>query len=153
MEEVALGGPGEARELARRVLARLVAPDAGAAVLALSGELGAGKTTLTQAIATELGLGGVVPSPTFTVCRRHSLPAGASFSEVFHFDWYRLGGAEDLAAVGWAEALATPRALVVVEWPERAPEAIPEGAVRVFLAHGAHPEERLARVTWDGSTE
>lgn len=122
--------------------ARLAAP----AVVTLEGDLGAGKTTLAQAIARELGVTGVVQSPTFTICRRHELPAGAPFPEIFHFDLYRLAGTLDLAAVGWQEALSTPRALVIVEWPERAPGAVPQGSVWVKLRHGTTPNERLADV-------
>lgn len=132
--------------LARDVLALIAPRDSGAAALALDGELGAGKTTLAQAIARELGVAAPVQSPTFPICRRYDLAPGGRFSAIFHFDLYRLAGAEDLGHVGWAEALAAPRALVVVEWPERAPGAIPGGALWVRLRHGESPSTRVARV-------
>jgi tRNA threonylcarbamoyladenosine biosynthesis protein TsaE len=122
-------------DVAREALSRLAdAPKDRAAVLALSGELGAGKTTFTQALAGVLGAAGPVQSPTYVILKKHQLKGGR-WHTLAHIDAYRLGGAADLAAIGWGELAADPGVLLVVEWPERVPEALPDGALWLRFSH------------------
>ena len=88
-------------------------------LVALSGDLGAGKTTLARAILAALGVGENVPSPTFTLVQSYDTPR----LKVSHFDLYRLKRPGEIAELGLDEALEDGAALV--EWPERAP--LPEG--------------------------
>jgi len=107
-------------------------------IVALSGELGAGKTTLAQAICRGYGVAERVTSPTFTLVHEY---AGAR-SPVFHLDLYRLSRPEDLTAIGWDEIVGR-EALVLVEWPERAGARLP-GHVPIELALVPDdPERRL----------
>lgn len=104
-------------------------------VVCLEGELGAGKTTFTQALAHELGVKGRVGSPTFCIVQEHP----AAFSDcavplLVHMDLYRLHGEDDVLAVGWEDYLDRG-AVVVVEWPERAGTLIPSDAYHVVLRH------------------
>jgi tRNA threonylcarbamoyladenosine biosynthesis protein TsaE len=113
-------------------------------VVLVSGELGAGKTTLVRGAARALGVDGPVTSPTFTIGRRY-----AGRVAVAHVDLYRLDGldAEDPALL--ADYL-TPDAIAFVEWPERARGALPPetltvriehlggDARRIVVEHGAH---------------
>jgi tRNA threonylcarbamoyladenosine biosynthesis protein TsaE len=117
----------------------------GASVLALSGELGAGKTTFTQALAGILGAAGPVQSPTYVIMKKHPLSAGVPWKTLVHIDAYRLKSAEDLAAIGWGELLADSGNLVAIEWPERVEGALPEGAVWLRFGH-ATPDTRLVRL-------
>jgi tRNA threonylcarbamoyladenosine biosynthesis protein TsaE len=106
--------------------ARLVAP----CVVTLAGDLGAGKTTLVQAIARGYGVTDAVTSPTFALVHEYRAPE----SPVFHLDLYRLEGPHQLANVGWEDILAS-RAIVLIEWPDRAGTELPPAALEIILAH------------------
>jgi tRNA threonylcarbamoyladenosine biosynthesis protein TsaE len=107
-------------------------------VVALSGELGAGKTTLAQAICRGYGVRGEVTSPTYAIVQEYE----AERTPVFHLDLYRLRGPEELANLGWDDLLAAD-ALVLIEWPERAGAYLP-AHVPIRLAHDAmHADHRL----------
>ncbi|OYV72705.1 MAG: tRNA (adenosine(37)-N6)-threonylcarbamoyltransferase complex ATPase subunit type 1 TsaE [Gemmatimonadetes bacterium 21-71-4] len=109
--------------------------------VALEGDLGAGKTTLARAICRGFGVAGEVTSPTFALVHEYDAPRGA----VYHLDLYRLEGPRDLTNIGWDEIM-NERALVVVEWPERAGERLPSRAVRLQLAHiPGDPDRRSLR--------
>ena len=121
----------EARELART----LRCSSDGALVVALSGELGAGKTTFVQSIAQELGVDEVVTSPTFVLEKVYQLNEQI-FKRLVHIDAYRLNGVHELAAIGWDEIVKDPSNLILVEWPEKIVEAIPGDAIRISFAGG-----------------
>jgi tRNA threonylcarbamoyladenosine biosynthesis protein TsaE len=106
--------------------ARLAPP----AILALQGDLGAGKTTLVQAICRGYGVGDPVTSPTFALVHEYRAPR----SPVLHLDLYRLAGPDQLANIGWDDALAS-NALVCIEWPERAGAELPPAARALKLSH------------------
>ncbi|WP_214474750.1 tRNA (adenosine(37)-N6)-threonylcarbamoyltransferase complex ATPase subunit type 1 TsaE [Mesorhizobium sp. dw_380] len=113
-------------------------------VLALKGDLGAGKSTLARALirtlADDAGLD--VPSPTFTLVQSYDTRI-----PVHHFDLYRLSSANELDELGFDEALTQGAALV--EWPERAEGYLPKNALLIELVH--HGEGRLARLSGQGS--
>lgn len=114
---------------------------AGACVT-LSGDLGAGKTTLVRAIAVALGVTEPVTSPTYALVHEYRAPRGT----VVHVDLYRLERAEQLPQIGWDE-LVRSDATMLVEWPERAPEAIPHDHLPLRLEHLAGRPDRR-RLTW-----
>lgn len=123
---------------ARRFGGSLKAP----AVIALRGDLGAGKTTLVQAMLAALGVTDQVTSPTYALVHEYHLPRGP----VHHFDWYRLRDASQLAQLGWDDALRAG-GLVFVEWPERAEGALPAHSVELQLEHLPTAPDRR-RLTW-----
>lgn len=84
-------------------------------VIALNGDLGAGKTTLARGILEGLGLKGEAPSPTFTLVQSYAPPEVSL--PVWHVDLYRLSGPEEAEELGLDEALAT--GALLIEWPER----------------------------------
>lgn len=98
------------------------------AVVAVSGDLGAGKTTLIRAIAAGLGVDEPVTSPTFALVHRY-LGSGGS---VYHVDAYRLKP-RDVPDLGIDDMLREPAAAVLVEWPERLGEAAPDFSHRIRL--------------------
>jgi tRNA threonylcarbamoyladenosine biosynthesis protein TsaE len=98
-------------------------------VVTLAGDLGAGKTTLVQAICRGYGVTEPVTSPTFALVHRYAAPR----SPVYHLDLYRLRGPAELTNIGWDEIVAA-HALVLVEWPERAAGALP-AHVPIDLEH------------------
>jgi tRNA threonylcarbamoyladenosine biosynthesis protein TsaE len=119
---------GQTRALARE-LAGVLPPDT---VLALHGDLGAGKTTLVQGLALGLGVSEPVTSPTFTLFNVH---AGAK-ARLVHLDAYRLSGDEQLDALMLEDFLISPW-ILAVEWPERIASWIPPTAWHLDLAINA----------------
>lgn len=111
-------------------------------VVALQGDLGAGKTTLARAICRGFGVADDVTSPTFALVHEYAAPR----APVYHLDLYRLDGPRDLTNLGWDDIMSD-RALVLVEWPERAGDRLPPSTVRLHLAHvDGHPDLRALRV-------
>lgn len=110
---------------------RGIAPAASSAtVVALSGDLGAGKTTFVQGAAKALGVAEQVTSPTFVIEKIYKLE-GQRWQHLIHIDAYRLQSAHELRVLGWEEIIAEPENLILLEWPERAIECIPESAIRM----------------------
>lgn len=96
-------------------------------VIALDGELGAGKTQFVRGLVKALGGDGrAVSSPTFVLLNVYPTPLFA----VYHLDAYRVGGAEDFAAIGFGELLEQ-NGIVVVEWPSRVQEILPAKRINV----------------------
>src|SRR5262249_35379201 len=91
--------------------------------------LGAGKTTLTQAICRGYGVRDDVTSPTFALVHAYESPRSA----VNHVDLYRLQGPRDLQNIGWHD-LVRADAVLIEEWPERAGDDLPVNARRIELA-------------------
>jgi tRNA threonylcarbamoyladenosine biosynthesis protein TsaE len=100
------------------------------AVIALSGELGAGKTTLVRAICAELGVQETVTSPTFSLVHSYK---GAT-TQLYHLDLYRLNSPAELTNIGWDEMIDA-NAIVLIEWPDRAGNALPASATKLALWH------------------
>lgn len=142
MEEVALPTLAATRKLGKSLAQRLKSGD----VLALVGELGAGKTTLTQAIARGLGVRdrGEVLSPTYSLVNEHPLASGT----LVHIDLYRLSDVESAVALGLGEQLNRRDAVVIVEWADRFPELIPAHASWLTLRVG-QSGERAATLSRD----
>ena len=116
-------------------------------VIALRGEVGAGKTTLARALITAL-LGEVaaeVPSPTFSLAQTYATPR----LSVTHFDFYRLASAEEAREVGFDEAIADGAA--IVEWPDRIAELLPESRCEIELAQAGKGERRRLTLRGLGS--
>jgi tRNA threonylcarbamoyladenosine biosynthesis protein TsaE len=97
-------------------------------VVALSGDLGAGKTAFVQGIARTLGIARPVTSPTFTLVGDYTGTGG----RLVHMDLYRMTGPDDLLTIGFPDYLESG-AIVAIEWPERAGDLIPPDAVHVAL--------------------
>lgn len=107
-------------------------------VLALWGELGAGKTVLARGVAAGLGIDAdEVTSPTFIILHEH--PSGRM--PLFHLDLYRLAQS-DLGTTGWEEALEGG-GVTVIEWPDRAGDQLPEDRLDVRLEHIAESKRRV----------
>ncbi|MFJ6635540.1 tRNA (adenosine(37)-N6)-threonylcarbamoyltransferase complex ATPase subunit type 1 TsaE [Streptomyces sp. NPDC091376] len=139
-----LTSPDQTQELGRR-LAKLLRP--GDLVM-LTGELGAGKTTLTRGLGEGLGVRGAVTSPTFVIARVHpSLVGGPA---LVHVDAYRLGGGldemEDLDL-----DVSLPESVVVVEWGEGKVEELSDDRLEVVIHRvvGNTDDERR-RITLTG---
>jgi tRNA threonylcarbamoyladenosine biosynthesis protein TsaE len=107
-------------------------------VIALRGDLGAGKTTLARAIARGAGVEGEIPSPTFNLVFRYATPRGVVLQ---HLDLYRLEHPDEVWELGWSE-LAAPDEIVLIEWPDRAEALLPLPRWEVEIVEGDDPLTR-----------
>jgi tRNA threonylcarbamoyladenosine biosynthesis protein TsaE len=106
----------------------------GAMLVALRGELGAGKTAFTKVVAKTLGVEDVVNSPTFVLEKIYLLGGPASnFKRLVHIDAYRLEKGSDLTPLGFDELMQDTENLILLEWPEKVADALPPPAVRISL--------------------
>lgn len=108
-------------------------------VVALSGDLGAGKTHFVKGIAQGLGYSGEVTSPTFSLVHEYN----GGQVPCFHFDFYRLTNAAELPGIGFDEYLEEGGGVSVIEWAERFPEQIPETARRVVIEQTDEQTRRI----------
>lgn len=122
----------EVTRFAKDVVGALVLGET-ATVIALTGELGAGKTTFVQRCAETLGVRDVVTSPTFLVMKRYALK-DARFETLIHIDAYRIDDEIELDVLKLRESLAHPENLVMIEWAERVPSFIPPDALWIEMA-------------------
>lgn len=114
-------------------------------VLLLRGDLGAGKSEFARGVARGLGVAGHVPSPSFTILQVYEdgrLP-------LYHFDWYRIADAEELYELSLDEFLFGS-GVSVVEWPEMAPDAIPETYLEIHITAAGETERLLSFVPAGG---
>jgi tRNA threonylcarbamoyladenosine biosynthesis protein TsaE len=108
-------------------LARILEPPL---LVGLSGDLGAGKTTLVRALINALLPGTRVKSPTYTLVESYALPTKV----LHHLDLYRIEDPEELAALGLDELLSAD-ALVLIEWPEKGSPVLPQPDLMIALTH------------------
>jgi tRNA threonylcarbamoyladenosine biosynthesis protein TsaE len=112
----------------------------GGEVLAYTGDLGVGKTAFTRGLARGLGITQRITSPTFNIVNEYEdgrLP-------LFHFDLYRLGGAEELFDIGWEDYLAR-NGVCAVEWSENAEDAL-EDTITVSIRRGETDDQRIITI-------
>ena len=111
------------------------------AVVAFTGDLGAGKTAFVRGMARGLDIKARVTSPTFTIVNEYEggrLP-------LFHFDLYRLGSSDELFDIGWEDFLRRG-GICAVEWSENVADALEPGTVFVDIRRGEGPEERVITI-------
>lgn len=129
--------PEETWHLASMLLPRF----SEGAVVALHGDLGAGKTTFIQGLALAMGVVEPVTSPTFALLAEHE----GTFQRLIHLDLYRMASPQELLDIGFLDYLAPPN-IVVVEWPERAECVVPKNAWHLTLVQGAGPQDRTVQL-------
>ena len=110
-------------------------------VVALTGNLGAGKTTLTKSIAKGLGVTDLIVSPTFTLIHEYS----SGKLPLYHFDLYRIEDEEELYELGYEEYFYG-EGICVIEWADRIEGHIPKDAIRVHIDYGANENERIIKI-------
>lgn len=128
----------ELRDWGTRLGRQIVPP----LVITLTGDLGAGKTTLVRAICDGYGVTDDVTSPTFAIVHEYRAPR----STVHHIDLYRIEGVRDLQNIGWDDIMSGD-GLVLVEWAERAQDRLPDH-LPIELSH--IPDDPGRRVLYAG---
>ena len=135
--EYTSNSPGQTEEIGAALAAGLKP----GAVLAFTGDLGAGKTAFVRGLARGLGIAERVTSPTFTIVNEYEggrLP-------LFHFDLYRLGSSDELFDIGWEDYLSRG-GVCAVEWSENVADALEEDAIRVDLRRGESDGQRIITI-------
>ena len=150
-----LNSPAETSRLASviaEIISELGPGPKSATVVALSGDLGAGKTSFTKSFLKHLGITARVTSPTFIIMRVFDLPSGkagftseSNFKKAYHIDAYRVGP-KDLIDLGLKDILKDPQNLVVIEWAERIKKILPEEIFWIKIEHGKHIHQRIFKV-------
>lgn len=110
-------------------------------IVALTGNLGAGKTTFAKAIAKGLGVTDLVTSPTFNLIHEHE----SGRLPFYHFDVYRLESPDELQELGYEEYFCGD-GVCVVEWADLIENYIPKDAIRVNISYGENENERVIQI-------
>lgn len=121
-------------EHAAQEMAQQLVPTDTATIIALHGDLGAGKTTFTQTLARTLGVTEDIVSPTFVIQKRYPLEA-QRFEQLIHIDAYRLTKAEELAVLGWDDIARDSRNLIVIEWAENVADILPSHTQHMYFEY------------------
>ncbi len=130
----------ETAEIAEKILETIEKREvAGAFVLALSGELGAGKTTLSQEIGKILNVKETMQSPTFVIMKVYDT-SHPIFKKLVHIDAYRIEKEEELKILKLKDLFLEKGTLVVIEWPENIKALIPSDALQVSIKHKSEEE-------------
>ena len=113
-------------------------------LLTLSGELGAGKTQLTAGILEALGAEGPYQSPTFMLVKEYRVgqKTNTGISRIYHCDAYRLE-AKDFEILGFQAWVEEPEGLVILEWPEKIQELLPEKRINITLTQKSETEREI----------
>lgn len=139
MREIVIQNEDDTRDFGIE-LAKTLKPNT---VIALIGELGTGKTTLTKYIAEGLGVKEMITSPTFTIVSEHR----SGRLPLFHFDVYRLKNGEEFFEIGGEEYFCGG-GISIVEWGDRVAECLPEDTLCIFIEYGGKEGERIYRCTF-----
>lgn len=122
----------ELHTVAENVLSMCAQKDS-AQVLALRGDLGAGKTAFVKELATLLGVVGEVTSPTFVIMKSYAIPAHAFLKTLVHIDAYRIESDDEMHVIKFEELLADTGNLVCIEWPEKIEKILPKDIHTISL--------------------
>lgn len=109
-------------------------------IIALTGDLGTGKTTLTKAIARGLDIMDIITSPTFNIVKQYD----SGRLPLYHFDVYRIGDPDEMYELGYEEYFYG-EGVCVIEWADLIEELLPEDAVRISIEYGEREGERIYR--------
>lgn len=121
----------ETQKLAHDWLASLPLKDDEATIVGLYGNLGAGKTTFTQAIARELGIKEPTTSPTFVIEKIYETKHD-HFKRLIHIDAYRLESGKELQDLDFEGEVENKNNLILIEWPENVKEILPEDHIKIY---------------------
>lgn len=120
----------DSEEETKKIAAKL-AKQVSHGVIALSGELGAGKTVFVQGFAKGLGIKEKIISPTFVLIRSHKIPQ--THKILYHIDLYRLENNDHLKSLGLEEIINDPNNLVLIEWAEKIEKDLPKNTIRINI--------------------
>ncbi len=133
----------DTEEIAKQILKMVYEKEKSAAtIVGLYGNLGAGKTALSQAIGKLLNIKENITSPTFVIMKSYQL-SGENFQKLIHIDAYRLEKEKELINLGWADIIADPKNLVLIEWPENVSKILPKEYLRINICHAGDSSREI----------
>ncbi len=115
----------------------------GGEVISLEGNLGAGKTVISKAIAKGLGVTEVVNSPTFVLMKVYPVRRKGKIQKLVHVDAYRLAGHEELLNIGLGDYLQQLDTVVLIEWGNTVKEILPQGAIHIQVEQRGETERAI----------
>ncbi|WP_173327718.1 tRNA (adenosine(37)-N6)-threonylcarbamoyltransferase complex ATPase subunit type 1 TsaE [Eubacterium pyruvativorans] len=139
MREISIRNEEDTKAFGRKLAEELEAGD----ILALIGDLGTGKTTLTKSVAAGLGVTEDITSPTFNIVNEYH----SGRLPLYHFDVYRLESGADLFEIG-GEEYFDAGGVCIIEWADLVAEVLPDDTKVIFLEYGAQEGERIYRCTF-----
>lgn len=116
----------ETQEIAKKLAKKFQ----GGAIIALTGPLGAGKTTFAQGFAEGLEIKQRLLSPTFVLMREYEIPGNKS-GKLFHIDLYRLENIQSMESLGLSEIFANPKNIILIEWAEKLEKKLPQETIYI----------------------
>lgn len=131
----------ESREETQEIAAKVAASLLEGTTICLYGDLAAGKTTFTQGLASYFGINRLV-SPTFIIMREYPVEGQTVIKRLYHIDLYRLNSVEEIHAFDIEEIWADKTNLVIIEWPEKFIDILPQKRIDIYLrANGENERE------------
>ncbi len=134
----------ETKEIAKKIK-KILTDNPDKNVVALTGNLGAGKTKLTQFLAKEFNIPKNIVSPTFLVMKKYKLSYD-NLNYFYHVDAYRLENEKGLEKIGLKKIINNKKNLVIIEWADKVKKIIPSNALWISLQHGKNKEERIINI-------
>ena len=133
MQNVTTHAPNETERLAAYIVSALkgdgTVERGTSTMVALQGNLGAGKTVFVKGVAESLGITDTITSPTFVIVKKYPIQIDAPWKQLVHIDAYRLEHEKELQSINWKELASDPKNLIVIEWPEQVGLGIPQHAL------------------------
>ena len=138
------GTQRSARLLAKKLTKKKLRQQ-GALILALTGDLGSGKTTFVQGFLRGLGVRGRITSPTFVLMKNYKLKT-INYKLARHIDCYRVRKPSELIKLGIKEILSNPQNIVLIEWAEKIKKILPKNTIWLKFDHGEKENQRTIRI-------
>jgi len=151
MPKILSHSPAETKKLAKKLAKKLKPP----LVLALTGDLGSGKTTFIQGFARGLGIKKKILSPTFIIFRKFEIRNSKSetnskfkiknskFQFLYHIDCYRIQKPQELLNLGFKKIISEPQNIVLIEWAEKIKKILPKKTIWLKFNYGLKENERI----------
>lgn len=117
----------------------------GALILALTGDLGSGKTTFTQGFLRRLGIKRKITSPTFVLVKRYKV-YDLRFKNAYHVDCYRIKKSSEFTKLGLKEILKSSQNIILIEWAEKVKRVLPKNSIWIKFTHGKKENQRTIRI-------
>lgn len=138
---------GQTKKIASRLAKEIILMQSDCArVIALEGNLGAGKTTFVQGFAHALGITEKIQSPTFVLMKIYSLNKQKYLKHLVHIDAYRLETPKELEHLGFRELLQDRDGVILIEWADRVKKLLPKDTTWITFEHGEKLSERVMQI-------
>ncbi len=144
MQKIILKNEKELRSFAESFVKKLK----GGETVALTGDLGSGKTTFTKAVAHHLNIKDTITSPTFNIMKLYSIPKNKQLlsNKLCHVDAYRLDNKKDLSELDIKSYIQSLNTITIIEWAEKIKNILPKNTIFINLNIGKNHNERIVKI-------